>query len=129
MKYAPSAETSYAILAVIVDNKEFAQYDMPKAVGKDYRTVIRHLHDLERLELVKFRTEAAMKGGKDRKIYSLTHKGLLFLLKTFLAIADSAQEVEKGLDVFAENHQELLPLVFGKWQFYAEHGVKDLIVQ
>jgi hypothetical protein len=70
------------ILTALLDNKEYAQYDMPKTIKKDYRTVLRHLKLLKHYEMIRLiREEPAKKGGKERKIFGLTVKGLLQALK------------------------------------------------
>jgi len=123
MKYRSSIETSYLILATLADEKECAQYDMPQAVGKDYRTILRHLKKLEAYDLIQLaRTEPAKKGGKDRKIYTLTLEGLVALLKI-----PGVFEPEL-MDTLATNYPDSLPLIFGKWQLFQKHGLKDLII-
>jgi len=38
------------ILELLEEKKEFAQYDIGKAIGIEYRTVLRHLHSLKNEE-------------------------------------------------------------------------------
>ena len=50
------------ILRVLAVNREYAQYNMPSAIGKDYRTILRHLQQLEKSGAIKLaRTEQAKK--------------------------------------------------------------------
>lgn len=122
MRYRSSVQTSLLILAVLAKNKEYAQYNMPKAIGKDYRTVLRHLKLLEAHGLIHLdRTEPARKGGKDRKIYKITLLGLIEILKI--------PDVFNNIDIIAQNFPDSLPLIFGKSEFFKTHGFKNLVVE
>ena len=122
MKYRSSIKTSLEILRVLAENKQYAQYDLPKAISKDYRTVLRHLKTLEYNHLIRLqKTEPASKGGKDRKIYALTTEGLIMALML--------EESWAKIDKIARKHANLLPLIFGKWEFFEKHGLKNLIIE
>jgi len=122
MKYRSSIETSQKILTLLAKEKEYAQYDIPKQIHKDYRTTLRHLQDLEKHGLILLsRTEPARKGGKDRKIYTLTKAGLLAALQ--------GTESWACIDTIAKNYTEMEPLVFGKWNFFDNNGIRNLIIQ
>ena len=129
MKYRSSVDTSLEILLVLAVEKEYAQYDMPKAVGKDYRTVLRHLQALEQYGFIALaRTEQAKKNGKDRKIYTLTLQGLSELMGVVSRKMRDQVDVD-SLTKIAGNFKHLLPLVFGKWEFFMEHGVRNVVVE
>jgi len=124
MKYSTSFKTHYEILAIIADKGSYPQYDLGKAINKSYRTVLRHLELLETYGLIHLlKTEPAKKGGKERKIYTLTLDGLIALLKLPHIFDDP-----DIIDTLANNFPHLLPLVFGKWSFFKKAGVKDIIV-
>ena len=62
MQYKSSEKTMRDILRVLAVNREYAQYNMPSAIGKDYRTILRHLQQLEKSGAIKLaRTEQAKK--------------------------------------------------------------------
>ena len=122
MKYRSSIETSLKILTILTINKEYAQYDMDEAIGKDYHTILRHLKNLEKNRLIELkRSEPARKRGKDRKIYTLTTLGLITILG-FEHIYDEIDEV-------ANNYSSDLLLIFGKWQFFVDNGCRDQAVE
>ena len=124
MKYRSSYDTSYTILAIIAKHMEYAQYDLHSTTKKDYRTVLRHLKHLKQQNLIHLaRTEPASKGGKDRNIYALTFQGLITLLKH-----PSIWKQSDTMDDIAGKYSALLPLVFGKWELYAESGFKEQVV-
>jgi len=140
MPYRSSEETSLNILNVLAENKEYAQYDLDKKIEKDYHTVLRHLQALEKngyIHLV--RTEPAEKGGKERKIYELTLNGLILVLKKrselYSALIfgkvqeETNREIEEAIDQVVSIHRDKLPLIFGKWVFFKENNIKDLIVR
>ncbi|MGD6806813.1 MAG: hypothetical protein ACQCN4_07620 [Candidatus Bathyarchaeia archaeon] len=119
MRYRSSEQTIINLLTTIAENKEFAQYDMQKAIGKNYRTVLRYLPKLESCNLVQLsRTENSKKKGKDRKIYTITLLGIIELLKTKVG---QAKDFVEFTDKMAVLHPEVLPLVFGKWPLFDEN--------
>ncbi|MCW4003710.1 MAG: helix-turn-helix domain-containing protein [Candidatus Bathyarchaeota archaeon] len=111
MKYRSTEETTNKILKVLAQNKEYAQYDLPDAVGKDYRTVLRHLKKLEKDGLVKVdRLEPAQKGGKEKKIYTLTLLGFIAALAT-CKIEPANPEIDVLIAKFSDLHY-----IFANWQ-------------
>lgn len=120
-RYKPSFKTDRELVKVLALEKEYAQYDMPKRLGKNYRTVLRHLQDLREQGFVRLcRTEESRKGGKDRNIFTLTDLGLLYAL----GYSDIWAEIDK----VAKNYADLLPLIFGKWDFYLKKGLRNEII-
>lgn len=125
MKYRSSYDTSYRILATLAEHTEYAQYGLPSVIGKDYRTVLRHVHHLRRRNLIYLvRTEPASKGGKDRNIYALTFPGLIAFLKR-----PQLWDHSDLVDDIADKYAAYLPLVFGKWELYQRRGFKDVIAK
>ena len=125
MRYRSSERTIINILSAITENKELAQYDMKNAIGKDYRTVLRYLPKLESCRLIQLsRTEHSKKKGKDRKIYTVTLIGIIELLKTK---AHDTLGFIGLVDKLAAKYPALLPLVFGKWQFFEQNNQKILV--
>ena len=120
-RYEPFFRTELQILEVLALEKEFAQYDMPKRIGKNYRTVLRHLHDLTENGLIRLsRTEESKKGGKNRNIFTLTRRGLHLAL--------TGEKVWENIDGVARNYADELPLIFGKWDFFIKKGLRDTII-
>jgi DNA-binding PadR family transcriptional regulator len=71
------------IVKALIKNPELGQYKMPKETKLSYRTILRTLKPLENEGLIKqIRTEPSTKGGKEKKIYSLTFKGTLTYLNS-----------------------------------------------
>jgi DNA-binding PadR family transcriptional regulator len=119
MRYRSSEKTIINLLSTIAENKEYAQYDMKKAIGKNYRTILRYLPKLESCNLIQLsRTENSKKKGKDRKIYIITLLGIIELLKTK---EPRSKDFVELTDKMAMLHPEVLPLVFGKWQLFDEN--------
>ena len=115
----PSLKNDLEILSTLAEHEELSQYDLSKITRIDYATVLRHLRTLgkERNEYVTFlREEASERGGKDKKIFTITKEGLLYLL-----IFD---DVYERIDRIADAHPDLWPLVLGKWQHICRTGNK-----
>jgi DNA-binding PadR family transcriptional regulator len=71
------------IIKALIKNHELGQYQMPKETKLSYRTILRTLKPLENEGLItQIRTEPSTKGGKEKKIYSLTFKGILTYLNS-----------------------------------------------
>jgi len=119
------------ILTFLAQVPEYPQYDLPKGlekigITKSYRTIFRHINKLEEMGLVRLvRTEPSAKGGKERKIYSITRGGLLHVLPIFLILKE---DFARLLDSVAKNHGNLFPNLLGKWQFWEREGRKDVIL-
>lgn len=124
MKYRSSTETSYHILGLLADRTEYAQADMEEAIGKDYRTIMRHLYPLETMNLIKVaRHEPSSRRGKDKNIYKITSRGILALLKLPPIYNDL-----KIIDTIIRSHVESFPLIFKNWNFFRERGISGLIL-
>ena len=123
--------TAIDILTLLAQVPEYPQYDLPKGlekvgIRKSYRTIFRHMNTLEKMGLVRLvRTEPSAKGGKERKIYSITRGGLLHVLAIFLR---QKKDFDRLIDSMAENHGNLFPNLLGKWQFWEKEGGKDVIL-
>lgn len=95
---------------------------MPKTIDKDYRTILRHLQTLEKNGLIELsRTEPAQKGGKDRKVYTLTMGGVVCIL--------GYEHTYDYIGQVAANYRSAFPLIFGKWQFFIENDCVDIAIE
>jgi DNA-binding PadR family transcriptional regulator len=93
--------------------KEYPQYKMDKELDISYRTLLRHLKNFENTGSIKARTEPSEKGGKDKKIYSLTFKGLVAVLRRNDPL--TTNELERVI----YNHPDML-LMFRKYPLFKE---------
>jgi hypothetical protein len=111
------------ILEALMFNTELEQYHMPKKTKLSYRTILRILCPMKKVEYIRLvRTEPSKKGGKEKKIYAITLIGLLrYLSSTVEKLGESE------FDVIAAAHPDLLPLIFGKWDFFNKNNVKNII--
>ncbi len=121
VKYRAGVNTDLKILLACALKKEQAQYDTPKAINKDYHTVLRHLKALQHDGLICFtQTQEAKKHGKEKKFYTVTLRGLANLL----AVEEKAWN---NINEIAKNHTDKL-LVFEKWDFFAKENLQHLII-
>ncbi len=120
----------YKIIDVLAKNKEYEQYLLPKATGLSYRTILRILEHLDTkyLGFVTFRTEPSKKGGKEKKIYSITLKGIwAYLARYDTIIKLNSPEGKKELKRIIELFPDFL-LFFKKAALFAKHGVLDIFI-
>lgn len=107
-------KTELRILGVLAEHKECEQYRLPKETNLSYRTILRLLKSLELMKWIRLiRTEASAKGGKEKKIYALTLRGLAIVLMT----SNDMQKVIK-------KQGDALPLVLGKWEYFKSVGLE-----
>jgi hypothetical protein len=96
--------------------------DLAKNIGS--KNTIYHLLDtLSQYNMVylpKEKTNKKRRSGRPRKYYAPTVQGLVFALSNF-------PELMEEIDKIAEKNKEVMPLIFGKWQFFYKHGVIDII--
>jgi len=116
-------ETELEILKAIALNGKFCQYDLPKAIKKSYRTVLRCIKRLEQNRLIKLAgTEPSAKKGKERKLYRLTHLGLVKVLGAFPLEIDKSKF--RVFDKIAEANESLL--IFFNYEYWSYLRTKDL---
>jgi len=121
VRYRSSLMTDYKILKILAVEGEYAQYDLDKRIERGYRTVLRRLKALTKDGLIRVvRTEKSKKGGMKKKILSLTETGLLFALAN--------KDVWPNIDQVANNYQNVLPLIFGEWQFFLNNGLRNEVI-
>jgi len=123
MKRKTNIKPALKLLSLLANHKEYPQYEMPKATNISYRTILRYLKPLEKQGYIRVaRTEPSEKGGKDKKFYEITFLGLVNVLA-------KQENIYKDIDKVAQTHSDFLPLVFGKWKFFEESGLKKTIVE
>lgn len=125
MKYRSSTETSYKILLTLLEEKITLQKDLPQKIGKDYRTTLRHLNNLYNNKLITLATYKWQ--GQHGNSFTLTVTGLIEAL-VFIHKSTQPQEFYILLDEISPNYADLLPLIFGKWNFFKEKSL-DLIIK
>jgi len=120
-----SDTTQIKIIDLLATHQDFPQYQMEKATNLTYKTIIENLKLLEQKKYVKvIRTEPSKKGGKEKKFFSITLEGLIFFL-----YSSAHSLTEKDFDSIATVHPDLLPLIFGKWSFFAVHNLKHQLIE
>jgi DNA-binding PadR family transcriptional regulator len=120
MMYAKRNKLLGQILNHIAKKGEAYQSEMDSDLGVTYRTLIRQLHFLKRLGLIRVvRTEPSSKKGKEKNIYGLTVKGLYTLLASNLGQIANMERI-------FENSPHLL-LTFEKWHLFKKAGLTDKI--
>jgi DNA-binding PadR family transcriptional regulator len=123
MRTKTTVKPEMEILFVLAEHSEFEQYKLPKETGISYRTILRSLKLMEKADWIRLvRTEASEKGGKERNIFSITLAGLILVLH-------EREPLWGQIDKIAKQHTEKLSLIFGKWGFFQENGIRDTIIQ
>jgi len=122
MQYRTSEENIWKTLSLLAQNKEYAQKELPKALGKDYHTGLRYIQKLEKegdIELA--RTESPDAGGKAKKFYRITVKG--FIKYVFLSPKPCLK-----LEEVVQNHPDMF-LTFTKFGQFKKAGVAQQILE
>jgi len=135
-------EPEERILSVICENGEMEQGKLPKATDFSYRTILKKLKILEKKKLVivvrteprihvtilhtipsgqvRQKTIKILKGGKEKKIYSATLKGLC------KALVDSEKirlQFLQQPDSFIKKWSDLFPFL-NKYALFKKHGLE-----
>ena len=110
------------MLVYLACNRGKNKWDIKEALKKSYSNVFQTIPKLLADNLI--RVSKTEEGSKNPKIqvehYELTYSGLLVAL----------QEIDwKHIDTVVNNYAEMEPLLFGKWGFFEEKGIKNVIIQ
>ncbi len=112
------------ILIALAKNTELEQYKLPKNTGYSYRTILRELGLLEHDKyIILLRTEPSKKGGKEKKIYGLTWKGLVYVLVVFNALHKWV-DIQKVIEAQSSNM-----LIFKKWSIFKNAELEELMLK
>ncbi len=122
MKYRSSVETSYSILSLFIENAEFPQTDMPIAIDRPYRTVLRHLEPLQNSSLIELSQEVPSLHGKPARFFKITPRGILALLK-FPPFHDP-----EIIEAIIQTNREHYPLIFQNWDFFKQNGIDRMVM-
>lgn len=117
------SKTDIDILYTLAVKKETSRYELKDITNRAYSGIHRSISKLLSMKLIyETRTEPNKKNRNvEVKYYSLTNIGLfntLGLVKTW-----------ENIDLVANTHPEKYPLIFGKWGFFKENGILELIVE
>lgn len=119
------------ILKVIAAYPEFKQSDLEAETKISYPTIIKTLRILEKNDFIKLvRTEPSSKGGKEKKIYKITYKGLVYVLIQIFALNKHEDKKEiKDLQkkVITAQAQEML--LFEKWPLFKKAGLENFMLE
>lgn len=106
--------------------KEIKQRELAKTTTQEisnsaYQLALRHLKLLEKDGLIYLKKEDDSKRGKPAKVYAITFLGLVVVLS-------ECEDTYEKIDLMAQTHSDLLPLIFGKWQYFEMQNIKHLVI-
>ena len=119
--------TDEKILMTLAMGEPKTYYDLWKheKVASSNKTVLQALRGLltTKLIVIKHKEIASGQGlgGRNKKFYGLTETGLLQTLMF--------EEAWRHIDKIAYKQADKIPLIFGKWSFFIEKGVRNMIVR
>lgn len=73
-------------------------------------------------KLIEIKKSKKLPSGVEQKWYDLNMSGLVIALY-------AKRDLWEHIDEIAEKQKDKLPLVFGKWKFFAEKGVKSEVIE
>lgn len=113
--------TDLKILEILMF-EPMSQYAIHKEIKMHYRTILRHIKELEEQKRVKnIDREPSSKGGIEKNIYGLTTAGLVEALTNF-------SDTVKDWDKVAQVNANLLTYIFGKWNLFKEKNFTKSIL-
>ncbi len=107
------------ILKPFLTHVEFKQSDMKKETKLAYPTIVKHVHCLIKEGLISFREERSQKGGKDKRILSLTSEGLFFVLGQ-IRLTD--------IELVMVKYQDKA-LLFKKWYLFKQAKIDECLLR
>lgn len=113
------------ILLSLSHHAEIPQSQMAQSTGLSNKTIIENLQFLKTNDYATFRTEPSVLGGKDKKFWSITFKGLVYVLNYLYAAQLKATKIiiKKIIKAQAQNM-----LVFKKWDLFVKAGLEGLLL-
>jgi DNA-binding PadR family transcriptional regulator len=126
MRTKTTIKSEITIIQALAVHKEIGQYEMPKETGLSYRTILRNLRPMEKRNEIKLiRTMPSEKGGKEKKIYAITFKGLVHALSNCFS---KDRRFRKDLEAIIKAHPDKL-LTFKKWPLFEKADLKDFMLE
>lgn len=119
----PEMSVEEKILLALAKNKEPQTHYLlwkKHEVASSNKTVLATLNRLKDStpSMIEFHQE---KKGRRRKFYKLTFDGLIGCLRH--------EESWRSIDQIAEAQKTMLPLIFGKWNFFKKENILDEIIR
>ena len=126
MSRAKNQQPEIRILSLLADNKEFELFKMQKSTNLSYPTILKHLKRFENKKLVDvIRTEPSEKGGKEKKVYAITLKGLWMYLSE---LDLTTSETKERLITIMHRFPDML-LIFKKWPLFKKASVDQIMLK
>jgi DNA-binding PadR family transcriptional regulator len=126
MRTKTTIKSEITIIQALAVHKEIGQYEMPKETGLSYRTILRNLRPMEKRNEIKLiRTMPSEKGGKEKKIYAITFKGLVHALSNCFS---KDRRFREDLEAIIKAHPDML-LTFKKWTLFEKADLKDFMLE
>jgi DNA-binding PadR family transcriptional regulator len=126
MRAKAAIKSEIIIIQALAVRKEIGQHEMPKETGLSYRTILRNLRPLEKRNEIKLiRTIPSEKGGKEKKIYVITFKGLVHALSNCFS---RDRRFRASLEDIIKAHPDKL-LTFKKWTLFEKADLKDFMLE
>jgi hypothetical protein len=97
-------------------------YRIAKKTGKAYSFVFNSLKELEKHKIVFLKGKEKSRKGTMAKIYDLSLEGVLRVLHNELLGFDADKWNRPFIRQIMEKHSSMLPLIFGKWNYFKKSG-------
>lgn len=116
------SKTEIKIMTDLALHGEGSRYQISKETGISYSMIHKWMDELQSKKLVKVSKTITSKRNPHINVeyYQLTNYGLLKCLLD--------EEIWEHIDTIAERFHDWVPLIFGKWTFFEEHGIKEQII-
>jgi len=133
----PLLKSEITALVTLANEGPLNVYQIAKKVGKRYSLMFNAVKLLELRQFVKLAEKKQTIKGTTANVYKIALQGVLFVLERELASVtktkpemmnywtnDQTREVYDMIYRIIGKHESLLPLVFGKWDYFRKRGVE-----
>ena len=119
----PLSENQVKVIEFLVKANPKNAYRIYKLSGISYSYVFNTLKELEKRRLIELKKEIDTEKGTRAKIFDLTLEGVLIVLKHRFYDLKTKQDFLRKI---TENYRTMIPLVFGKYEYFKKIGLEEL---
>lgn len=123
---SPLLQSRKIVLSALAKDGPSNTYQIAKKTGKTYSLTFNSVKELVERKMVRFEGKKRTIKGTMANVYDLTLRGVLFVLGQEFAAADTDKRNYGAIRKIIHKYASLLPLVFGKWDYFDRNGVGEM---
>ena len=122
----PLSESQLNLIEELAKNAPLNPNQLKKITKKAYSFVYNTLKEAERRKILSLRLEKNQKGTNSR-MYDLDLEGVLLVLRRWSRNPELSMRNKHQIFKTIERYGPKLPLVFGKWKYFTDAGLGEIV--